>query len=243
MRSPAVEAEELKRKVQNVWDDTSKSENEKLKFTFDKYIEMRTSVLNLEQQALAKEALGNVQVDVNPNVSSWLTGTKKITIGENLNSEPLARYSTLTHEFEHLTQFGGTNSEAVYAKAYKEMVDKSLQRPTAPVSRLQAEFEAIGAQWDFLQAMPESVRKEALQKIENHPGIADSTKLMLKADIEKSTLTREEFVKQVPSYHGYTSYDDLRQRRISIVSWLGVFTAPSGLATTLFMLKPDGRSR
>ncbi|MNL50462.1 hypothetical protein D3C87_1734810 [compost metagenome] len=77
-------------------------------------------------------------------------------------------------------------------------------RSDSPSSRGAAEFEAMGAQWDFLQAIPAESRKVVMEKVAQS-SVSKGTKEMLIKDLELSFLPRDRFIREVSHYHGYNS--------------------------------------
>jgi hypothetical protein len=230
VRPSVVRTEELKRDVKGIWENDKLSSDEKLKQVFDKYSEMRIASLDPETQDLARRALSDVQVNGSPDNASWNLSEQKLSLGEFISENELAGYQTLAHEFEHLTQYpkAGRAPDVVHLEAMQEMMDKGLAFPNGPVSLHHSEFEAIGSQWDFLQVVPEQVRKNAVEAITKNTKIPADTKRMLIADIQNSTLSREDYIKKVPFQHKYSSYYELRNDAFRRKALLGVAVTAAG---------------
>lgn len=212
VRPSAIRTEELQRNVKSIWENEKLTSDEKLKQVFDKYSEMRIASLDAETQELARKALADVKVNESPGNASWNFVEQKLSLGKFMTENELAGYQTLAHEFEHLTQYpvAKKTPDVVHMEAMKEMIDKNLDYPTAPVSLFHSEFEAIGGQWDFLQAVPVKVREDAVAALKKNTQIPADTKRMLIADIQNSTLSRQDYIKKVPFEHKYSSYYELR---------------------------------
>jgi hypothetical protein len=203
VRPSAVDTEAFKNQVKSIWDNPNLDDGEKLKATFDQYAELRTAPLDAKKKELADKALRKVDHG-HPDEGAYdKDGT--ISIGRNLRADSTAYHSTLAHELEHLTQYGTEEMSKVHRRSLKEMILKRVSVPSGPTSRLHAEFEAIGAQWDFLQGVPKEVREESLRRIAGNEDLPQHLKEMLKVDIENASLSREEYIKQVPKFHGYAS--------------------------------------
>ena len=224
VRPSVIRTEELQRNVKGIWENEKLSSDEKLKQVFDKYSEMRIASLDPETQELARKALADVKVNESPGNASWNLASQELSLGKFISENELAGYQTLAHEFEHLTQYPTAKKPAavVHVDAMAEMVAKNLEYPNAPVSLFHSEFEAIGGQWDFLQAVPVKVREDAVKAITKNKQIPAETKRMLIADIKYSSMSREEYIKKVPFEHKYSSYYQLRNAIIGRNVRLGI---------------------
>ena len=144
--------------------------------------------------------------------------TQKMSVGKELASEPLSRVMTIAHELEHVTQYPYKTGLIHQFANILEQKLKKLDRPNGVTSRLQAEFEAMSAQWDIIQSVPLDVRKKAIESIRANKKLSAQAKSSAIADIEKASLSREEYLKSVAGLHGYTSYNSLRTKNTLIVS-------------------------
>lgn len=209
MRPAGVDAAELKRSVDPIWANDKLTSTEKLKSTFDKYTELRMRDLPESTQEVGKKALSNIKDAEVEFDAYWDLNSQDLAAGSAIRENELASYTTLVHEFEHLTQYSkkGVSMSAVQEKAMQEMLEKGSAVPSAPVSFYQAEFEAVASQWDFLQAVPAGVRDNAVKMLQSNTRLPKEVRNAFIEDIRLASLTREDYIKQVPYYHGYSNYN------------------------------------
>lgn len=216
MRTPAVDGATLKRHVNEVWSDASLPVESKISDTFDEYIRLRSSELSSDKKRKAQEALENIKIIKEKN-AGYYPVENEIRIGDALTDDALTYYQTVVHEFEHVTQ-----NPALYAQkkptidrmkeAYTKFVKKKTEEPAklGENKNYPMEFEAIGAQWDFLQAIPQEVREQSIRNIKASTAMSLENKTALIKDLENASLSREDFLKTVPKYHNYSNLNDVK---------------------------------
>ncbi|UYL07722.1 hypothetical protein B9G69_011760 [Bdellovibrio sp. SKB1291214] len=219
MKSSSIDAEKLKAVMNPIWADPKLSYEQKSQALFDKYYEFRSSAMEKEVKELADKVIADIQ-PMKGSEAYYNIYTQKMSVGLELAADPLSRVMTIAHELEHVAQYPyKTGLIRQFANALEQKL-KKLERPHGVTSRLQAEFEAMSAQWDIIQSVPLDVRKKAIESIRANKKLSNQAKSSAIADIEKASLSREEYLKSVAGLHGYTSYNSLRTKSTLIVSAL-----------------------
>ncbi|WP_413557441.1 hypothetical protein [Bdellovibrio sp. HCB209] len=217
MKGSAIDAEKLKTAMDPIWADSKLTSEQKSQALFDKYYELRSAAMEKEVKDLADKVVGDVKV-MKGSEAYYNMYTQKMSMGQELATEPLTRALTMAHELEHVTQYPyKTGLIRQFANVLEQKL-KKLERPNGVTSRLQAEFEAMSAQWDIIQSVPMDVRKKAIESLRANKKLSAQAKSSAIADIEKASLSREEYLKSVAGFHNYTSYNSLRTRNTVIVS-------------------------
>jgi hypothetical protein len=233
MKGSAIDAEKLKAAMNPIWADSKLTYEQKSQALFDKYYEFRSAAMEKEVKDLADKVVGDVQ-SMKGSEAYYNMYTQKMSVGTELASDPLNRVLTIAHELEHVTQYPYKTGLIRQFQNVLEQKLKKLDRPNGVTSRLQAEFEAMSAQWDIIQSVPMDIRKKSIEAIRANKKLSAQAKSSAIADIEKAGLSREEYLKSVAGLHGYTSYNSLRTRNTLIVSaflvQMSVVGAEEGLA-------------
>jgi hypothetical protein len=204
LRSSPIDLETLTRSVQPIWDDPNTPFESKVVATFKAYVEQRISALPLDKQQVAREALA--QVEIAKITNALTTYHPKIIIGDKLAEELIAKYYLIAHELEHVGQFGKVPKWKDQRRFWQSVAGVEMTMPTTPaMSFLQTEYEALGAQWDFLQAIPLEERNQAADRI-SASDLPEHSKMLLKNDVKMANLSRKEYITAVRADHGYTSY-------------------------------------
>lgn len=215
LREPGVDQATLRRHVNHVWSDPKISVKEKISETFEEYIQLRSNDLSSEKKRKAQEALANIK-RTQDNNAGYYPVENEIRVGDALTDDTLSYYQVVVHEFEHLTQdqmkYLNTNAKAkTLQERLTALVKKSTDEPKLGTNKnYHMEFEAIGAQWDFLQAIPEEVRKQSVQKIKANRALSPELKEAMVKDLEFASLSREDFLRVVPKYHAYSHLNDAK---------------------------------
>jgi hypothetical protein len=211
---PGIDASQLKAEMEPIWNSTAFSQKEQVDKTFEKYLELRKKNLSEGQIELAEEALKNKKTLKNSATAYYNPYMGEIGIGDAFLAEDISQYHILAHELEHLTQYGVGFPGTVIKRKWATLMKKNADAFSQP-SRLQAEFEAMASQWDFLQAIPPEFRKQAAAKISASTKLNPHTKEMLLKDLELSFKKREEYILEVAPNHGYTHVNESMASRLT----------------------------
>lgn len=205
MIAPGVNAETLKANVHSVWSNTSFSAEDKVKKTFEEYLRLRMENLSPEKRKLAEEALADIKKPKRTEMAQFDPRDNRITIGDPISDDLMNYYNVLTHEFEHLTQTGRVHTPNIVQQKISESMDVAMNKLTlkSDLKGLQYEYEAIGAQWDFLQSIPPEIKKQSIINIKRNPNLSTAFKNTVIRDIQYSNLSREDYIKVLPQEHNY----------------------------------------
>lgn len=211
MSAPGIDYKELKKNMYMVWDDPNIPVETKLKSSFEEYIRLRSESLPPDKKELLEKSLQNIQTQPKSTRAEYNKATGQILVGDRISDDLLSYYQVVVHEAEHLTQSGVKN--VPQGDKVKKALNAYMNKSTQKADALKSEFEAIGAQWDFLQSIPPEVRKQSFDAIRNNKNLPQSVKVPLLADIKNATLTRQEYIKTVPKAHGYASIEEAYMQR------------------------------
>ncbi|WP_413584522.1 hypothetical protein [Bdellovibrio sp. HCB274] len=216
MRGSTIDVEEFKKSTAGIWADKNLTDQQKAQAVFSKYYEMRTANLDSYLKGHADKVIGDVQY-VKGSKGQYNMVTQKILIGSDYVDVPVNHYLTLAHEFEHVVQYPERTSFITrhLASTLEQKLTKS-ERPPGVNSRLQAEFEAMSSQWDFLQSVPQEVRDRSVEMIRSNSKIPQKVKEASIADIQNANLSRADYLKAVAGKHGYTTYQMREQKKSAI---------------------------
>lgn len=218
MSGSTIDVEKFKSSTAGIWADKNLTDQQKAQAVFEKYYEMRTANLDSYLKNHADNVMGDVQY-TKGSKGQYNILTQKILIGSDYVEVPVNHYLTLAHEFEHVVQYPERTSFITRHLASKlEQKIEKLERPRGVNSRLQAEFEAMSSQWDFLQAVPQEVRDRSIAMIQANPKIPKRVKDASIADIQNANLNRSDYLKTVAGKHGYTSFQMSEAKKSAIGS-------------------------
>ncbi|WP_413574858.1 hypothetical protein ACLVWU_11520 [Bdellovibrio sp. HCB290] len=217
MRGSAIESDKLKAIMDPIWKNTSLSYEQKAQALFDKYYELRRTAMEPPVQNLSDKVLRDVRYTKGDNASYDMLA-QRMNMGRELADDPLNRVITMAHELEHVTQYPYRTSLIDQFQNLLEMKLKNLDKPRGVTSQLQAEFEAMSAQWDIIQAVPKDIRLKSIEAIRANKNISPAAKASAIGDIERADLSRMEYLKSVAPLHNYTSYNSVRTRNNLIVA-------------------------
>ncbi len=208
-RPAAVDAIALKRHVSGVWNNPKTTVENKIRDTFEEYIAFRKNELTREKKELADKALSDIKRPKESNEAAYYPSDGRIRIGDAIGDDMLSYYQVVVHEFEHLSQLGIARRPPMVERM-TEALTSFMKKSSGMESRLVNEAEAIGAQWDFLQSIPASVRKQSMDNIRASQAMSKKMKAALISDLQHASLSREDFVSVSTKAHGYTAYESLK---------------------------------
>lgn len=225
-----IDAKLLQTRVSSTWSNSALSAEEKIKNTYEQYISLRTTNLSPEKQKLAQQALASIKRPSNSSDAMYNPLKGEIVIGDKFSDEMVAYYGTAVHEFEHLAQLGKQDLKLKNKVAESMQQFFTRKKTSAPekYAYLKNEFEAIGAQWDFMQSIPKEVRERAIANLRANKNFDKVTRDVLIADIQSAGLSREDFVKKVPPIHGYEVESSLVMDRNLRVLFIGTAALAAG---------------
>lgn len=217
IRPSGVSYKTLQEKLYPVWQSTDLPIEEKFRTSYEQYVKLRRESLTPEQRKLADEALKNIVTLKNSPDAFYFPDSNRIMIGDKLADDLLTCYQTLIHELEHVTQKGTvknlTRTEELKNKI-SQFVSNSPKNSQKNTTVIKAEFEAIGAQWDFLQSIPKDVINQSIANVKSNKHFSPELKRSLLADLNNASLSREEYLKVVPKAHTYSTLYKLESDQI-----------------------------
>lgn len=227
MSASGIDATKLKANVNSVWNNNELTIDKKISLTFDEYYKARRSNLTTERKELADSALQNIERPKNTEIQQYDPRNGKISIGEIGTSDPVVYHQILAHELEHLGQVG------LYTPTNKTITEKlsamMKKNTSSKYQNIRFEFEAIGAQWDFLQSIPKEIRLKSIQSVQNDKRMSAALKKALIDDLRMAELSREDYIKVVPKSHSYTVRPDVEFERTARLATIGSIALLGGV--------------
>lgn len=217
IRPAGVSYKNLQEKLHPVWQSKEIPIEEKFRTSYEQYVKLRMDSLTPEQRKLADEALKNIVTLKNSPEAFYYPDSNRIMIGDKLADDLLTCYQTLVHELEHVTQ-KGTIKNSTVTEELKNKISQFVNSSPKPQQKnttvIKAEFEAIGAQWDFLQSVPKEVINQSIANVKNNRHFSPELKRSLLADLNNASLSREEYLKIVPKAHTYSTLYKLESDQV-----------------------------
>lgn len=200
LKPAPVRGESLQEAGERLWSDSTLSFEEKLELSFDLYLRERLLSLSKADRQHIKSILQDVHSQRGLDGAHYDELSRRIVIDNRITKDLIIYFDVLAHELEHAIQVLGKGRGRL-ALGHLWRLINPMPRVTEHTFRI--EGEAIGAEWDFLQALPLKARQEGLRRLKLQEGIDPAFQALLEETIAAAGLPRQEFILKITTRTGY----------------------------------------